>query len=374
MEPRKQRNRDHDTDSDGNNNTQFRRSLRQRLKDAAPGLATAVAVAGSSGVVFAATSIRDIPTLVNGLKSGDASAIAATGLVLGVAALGTLAAHQRKAAQSLDSHAKDFAEIKRDLSRMADIESVCALLRDQDKEKTALIDALDHEVKTLREQLYNDGHEIDEYQDLYRPMPETIFLLFHGKMLREADEVLLETGLTFRASDWAIATWLPRITKGTALSHFEIVFVVPKVDPILLPAAERETRFLLEKFVRVIEDLVEIGKRRGLHTTVDNIRVSIARNVPVEHCDRSIVAYTRQTDQGAEPTVVTYQRSYTNRAANPTRGKVLVYRGEADRRFWSDRAQLYYHNGIQLTFEQARVLINSGAPLPYPPEDIAATC
>jgi hypothetical protein len=205
------------------------------------------------------------------------------------------------------------------------------------------------------EQLKSRGYEENDSPSLWRFMPRSAALTFRGVFNNETEESETPTGIRFRASAWAIETMLPRITIGTELSEWKLVFYIPNDQ------FESAALFAARKFMAVIEDLVNtVAPRRGVRTTLKNIRISIVHEMKLEHRFHSIHVYDQLTEEGAVHKVVTYYRPQTSRAPDYNNGKVTVHPGAADQEYWSKIATSYFFDGMQLSFAEFRQAVSEG--------------
>jgi hypothetical protein len=220
---------------------------------------------------------------------------------------------------------------------------------------------------SLHAKLVSGGHQEDEAKDLWKPVANSYFAQFCCKNQREARESYRPGGVVeFEVTDWAIENWLPRIAVGTALADWRVIHHIPRV------AGPFEANALLpvRKFLFILDHLAEVCKRQGRAYTFDNIRVAIVRDVEPKYRSLSISVLRRQTIGGAEDIVITYQRQPTDKIESPYNGKVLVHRGEADRDYYLDIVDRYFHGAMHLTVAELREAVETGvfpdaAPLEF---------
>lgn len=337
----------------------------------APALTTAAFVSFPAVAVLAATGIRSTHDFLDAVRNGDPGTATAIALFLMTGTAGTYALRQirtaREQKQAIDDlrdvHRKDAEEVRDLLRNQTSLDETNKVLRHAIDEKSDEIAVLQYKINTLLNKISSGGLEEEDVKQLWRTVPGSSMTSFQCMFNREVIEVPRPDGsVEFEATAWADNV-LQRITTGTALKEWRVIFYIPKIDR--RPFAELAL-FPARKFLFLIDHLAKAAKRQGKEITLAHIRIAVVREVDPKDQFRSIFILTRETNDGPENLVITYHRPPTSRTADYNGGKITVHRGEADRTFYKETADRYFypdhvkHTGFHLTLDELRRAVATG--------------
>jgi hypothetical protein len=236
-------------------------------------------------------------------------------------------------------------------------------------ENERVINDLKHQNALLKAILADGGHQEDDGPAWWDAAPNSYMVSFCCKNHRECREIIRPGGVVdFELTDWAIKNWRPRIAVGTSLADWRVIIHVPRVpgpfeQNALLPA---------KKYLYIFDRLAEICERQGVPYSFANIRIAIVREIEVKYRYLSISILKRQTLEGVEPLVITYQRPATDKVEPPYGDKILVHRGEGDWKAYNEIASRFFHGAgtVHLTVNELRAAVQSGIFPDVPEPDI----
>lgn len=220
-------------------------------------------------------------------------------------------------------------------------------------------DDLRRKIDDLNARLASGGHQEEDTDTLWWPVAGSYMVNVFCKFRRECREIFRAGGVVeFELTETAIANWVQRIAVATALADWRIILPIPRVPGPFEPNALLPAR----KLLFILDKLAEVCTRQGRLYTFENIRIAIVREVEPKYRSLSITILKRQTIDGAEDITVTYQRPATDKIDPPYDNKVLVHRGDADRKHYAEIAERYFHgpSTVHLTVPELREALRTG--------------